>query len=381
MLSKGWIMREKIISILKFLSGIVTHLILFFSHNKSYFVFTSKYGFSDNTKYLFLYYLEREVDCIWVASDNNCYAEVEKILESYPNSSVVKRNSFKLLYILAKAKYTFVTHSFSDFGVIAIKSCPVINLWHGIPIKKMGYDSKNDIDLFSLDLINPYKTNDFLISSSEITKPFLKSCMKLTSDIVIPLGQPRNDYLFDNKNNVPLIKTLKDHYSQLEKARVFLYAPTFRDENDLSIGIYTDLIRSFTNNAQEKDVLVLRLHPKEKKLLENIKLPSNITLSLITDVQEELLAADILISDYSSIIFDFSILARPILLFTPDKDSYFINRGGSYFNYDEILQECMHIDTKKLDSIWAANFNKFDFTKLISLHSMFACKNIYDKFK
>jgi CDP-glycerol glycerophosphotransferase (TagB/SpsB family) len=98
------------------------------------------------------------------------------------------------------------------------------------------------------------------------------------------------------------------------------------------------------------------------------------------DVQEELLVADIMISDYSSIIFDFSILARPILLFTPDKISYFDHRGGSYFDYDLILQECIHIDTSELDSIWDTNFKEFNFTRLMSLHTMFACNNIHDKF-
>jgi CDP-glycerol glycerophosphotransferase len=378
----GGVLREIIVSILKFISSIITHLILFFPHHKKYYVFTSKYGFSDNTKYLFLYYLEREANCIWVASDDDCFSELEKVLEDYPYAQVVKRNSFKLLSILAKAKYAFVTHSFSDFGVFVKKSCPVINLWHGIPIKKMGYDSQNDLDLFSLDLKNPYEVNDFIISSSETTKPFLTSCMKLPSDRVLPLGQPRNDFLFENKCNENLISKLKSRYSHFENARIFLYAPTFRDKNNLSISIYRDLISSFTDNSQVEDILVLRLHPKEKALLKGIQFPANVKLSLIADVQEELLAADILISDYSGIIFDYSVLARPILLYTPDKDNYFLNRSGSYFEYDQIVQECIHINTSKLTSIWETNFKErvFEFETLKPLHRMFASKNIYDKF-
>lgn len=373
-------MRRIIILLLKFLSSLVTQLLLCAPNKKKYFVFSAKYGFSDNSKYLFLYYLKREINCVWVAADNHSYDEVVKIVDNYPHARVVKRNSLPLLFILAKAKYVFVTHSFLDLGILAIKNCLVINLWHGIPIKKMGYDSINDIELFSLDSINPYISNDFLIASSQTTKPFLMSCMKLSAAKVLPLGQPRNDFLFDNKNDQQLINELKIYYSNSIAVRVFLFAPTFRDKEQLSKVIYTDLISSFSMHANKDDVLVLRLHPKERILLAHFNLPYNVKLSAIDDVQEELLAADILISDYSSIIFDFSILARPILLYTPDKDSYFNNRGGSYFDYDDILQECMHIETSELDSVWGTNFKECNFTKLASLHSRFACKNIHDQF-
>lgn len=373
-------MRKTLIFIIKSLSKILTRLISTFPHKKRYFIFTSKYGFSDNTKYLFLYYLKQEKNCIWVASDDVCYTEVEEIVKNCPNSTVIKRNSVKLLFPLAKAKYVFVTHSFLDLGITAIKSCPVINLWHGIPIKKMGYDSKSDVDLFSLNLVNPYKTNDFLISSSETTKPFLISCMKIPSTKVLPLGQPRNDYLYDNKDNTELIKELKSHYTKVEQARVFLFAPTFRDKSNLSVEIYSNLINSFKGHSKEADVLVLRLHPKERELLESLELPYNVQLSLINDVQEELLAADIMISDYSSIIFDFSVLARPILLYTPDKEAYFHNRGGSYFEYDQILQECTHIKENELNRIWQTSFKTVNFTKLMSLHSLSASKAIYNRF-
>lgn len=367
-------------SIVKVIAKLFTQFLLLFSRNKTHFVFTAKYGFFDNSKYLFLYYVAQKSPCTWVACDEQCFNEVSALIKDSPNATVVKKNSLKLLVALTKAKYAFVSHSFADFGAIAVKTCPVVNLWHGIPIKKMGYDAQSDIDLFALNKTNPYQINDFLIASSPVTTSFLISCMQVPSTKVIPLGQPRNDYLFDNKNNTKLIRTLKLHYSLEVDAKIYLYAPTFRDKDNVSIGIYTHLINAFISYATEKDVLVLRLHPKEKALLNKMKLPCQVTLSLLTDVQEELLASDILISDYSSIIFDFSVLARPILLYTPDKDDYFANRSGSYFEYNEIFSECRQITPCELNTIWNENINIGNFKKLMSLHSLFACRNIFDRF-
>lgn len=373
-------MRKKIIKILRVFSTIITWLIINIPHKKKYYVFSSKYGFSDNSKYLFLYYLEQGHNCVWVSSDRTCYHEVENILKSHPQSKVINKNSLNLLGVLARSKYIFVTHSFFDLGVFVTKSCPIINLWHGIPIKKMGYDSINDKELFKLDLFNPYKLNDFVISSSNITKPFLTSCMDISQSKVLPLGQPRNDFLYNNMTNSLLINKLKSYYSEESEARVFLYAPTFRDNSNYSLKTYTKLIHSFAVNSIKTDNLILRLHPKERELLANIKLPRNVKLSLIPDVQEELLAADVLISDYSSIIFDFSILARPIILYTPDKEIYFSNRGGSYFEYDDIIQECIHIKDSELDSTWCSELKNTDLTRLVKLHSVFSCEAIYKRF-
>ncbi|WP_343816493.1 CDP-glycerol glycerophosphotransferase family protein [Colwellia asteriadis] len=358
----------------------ITWLLIKVPHRKKYYIFSSKYGFTDNTKYLFLYYLKQGHHCVWVSSDQTCYQDVKYIIKDSPHSKVVKRNSGLLLIILARAKYIFVTHSLFDLAVFSVKSCPVVNLWHGIPIKKMGYDSNNDIALLSLNYSNPYTINDFVISSSEATKPFLVSCMNIQSAKVLPLGQPRNDFLYQNKNNDALINKLKACYSEKNNSKVFVYAPTFRDHGDTSLLIYRDLITSFSKNAQESDMLILRLHPKERELVSGIALPSNVALSLISDVQEELLIADVLISDYSSIILDFSILSRPIILYTPDKDNYFANRGGSYFNYNDIIQGCVHVNNSELNSTWQKKLKSSSINTQLNLHVPNSCKALYDRF-
>lgn len=360
---------------------VLVGILLLIPHKKTKLIFSSKYGFSDNSKYLFLYHLKRGSKCIWVASCNTSYRVVTEVVKEFSNGSVIKRNSLLLIPSLARAKYVFVTHSFQDLGGMAVKTCPVINLWHGIPIKKMGFDSQNDIALFSLETFNPYQNNDFVISSSKATKPFFESCMALNSSKILPLGQPRNDFLMENRGNRILTNRLRQNYCANDESRLILYAPTFRDINSNGRNIYLSLIQSFKKHSQKGDILVLRLHPKEKKFLTHFELPENIKHSRLDDVQEELLAADIMVSDYSSIIFDYSILRRPIFLYAPDRNVYFKNRGGSYFDYDDILCECREIKRDQIDSMWnSLRVEEVNYPLLNSLHVENACKSISQRF-
>ena len=374
-------MKAKFTRIIKQFSALLIRFLSSISLSRTEFLFTAKYGFSDNSKYLFEYYLRQGLSCTWIASCDRGYRDVSDLIKDFPNGKVTKRNSPRLIFLLAKARYVFVTHSFNDLGGIAVKTCPIVNLWHGIPIKKMGFDSQNDIELFSLETFNPYKINDFVMSSSEVTKPFMVSCMALDAAKVLPLGQPRNDFLLENRGNRKLINRLRQNYCSSDEFRLILYAPTFRDQNSNARNIYLSLVQSFKIHAQKDDILVLRLHPKEREYLADVELPENIKHSNIFDVQEELLTADMLISDYSSIIFDYSILNRPILIFAPDRDFYLKNRGGSYFNYNDILFECREIDGDRIDSIWySLNTEEVHYPLMNSLHAENSCKSIFQKF-
>ena len=374
-------LKSRFTRILKQFSALLTHFLSSICHNRTEFLFTAKYGFSDNSKYLFNFYLRQGLNCTWVASCDQSYREVSDLIKKFPNGKVTKRNSLRVIFLLARAKYVFVTHSFNDLGGIAVKTCPIVNLWHGIPIKKMGFDSQHDIELFSLETSNPYQINDFVLSSSEVTKPFMVSCMALDAAKVLPLGQPRNDFLLENRKNRELINRLRQNYCSNDKCRLILYAPTFRDQNSNARSIYLSLVQSFKTHAQKDVILVLRLHPKERDFLADVELPKNIKHSNIADVQEELLAADMMISDYSSIIFDYCILSRPILIFAPDREIYLKNRGGSYFNYNDILYECREIDGNKIDSIWRSlHTEEENYPMMSSLHTENSCKSIFQKF-
>lgn len=323
------------------------------------YIFCSKHGFTDNTKYLFIYHVMRGHDCVWVYDEKK-----DDVLQlraqlgtidgfGYQNVELLKRNSLRLQVALTHARVVFVSHSFRDLGAVMSKSAKVVNLWHGIPLKKMGFDSKNDKELFSLrEVDNPYLINDYVIASSSKTKKDMVSCMLLPPERVLPFGLPRNDILVEEQNNSAMISELRRRYKIRDGGRLYLYAPTFRDDRSEALDIYSSLIQSFKSNARYEDRLVLRLHPNERDIVKSINLSEGVIVSEIEDVQEEMLAVDCLISDYSSMIFDFRLMEKPIFVYAPDLEVYRNNRGGFYFDFDEIFSCCIKIDDKNLSSVW-----------------------------
>lgn len=307
---------------------------------KNKYIFCSKHGFTDNAKHLCLHYAKNGFDCIWVADkslDRNIIPN---------NIKIVEKKSFELYFLLFEAKYVFITHNYDDLGWYMPKLCPVVNLWHGVVMKKMGYDYASDVKKLGLDIYNPYKSNDYVIASSEYTKQFICSCMNIPEARVLALGQPKADFLFKSSGGLN---------TKISK-KVFLYAPTYRD-NSNSVPIYMRLIESFNKFASRDSYLILRLHPNEKNLIKLEFLPENILLSTEEDSHEDLLKCDVLISDYSSMIFDFLILKRPVVLYIPDKEEYIGYRNDFYYSYDEVFSNFKKYDLNSIDDSWSCDDN------------------------
>lgn len=371
----------------KIISITVKVLKLLLQRNDLY-LFNAKHGFADNSKYLFEYYLQKGHKCLWVSCSQEDLLLVEKYCQKYPKAKVVLRNNIKLIYYFSQTKLVFITHSFNDIGDLLPPIPTIINLWHGIALKKMGYDSSFDHERFNLDKSNPYIESDYIIASSDITAKNLASALNFESSKVLPLGQPRNDILINPKDSHNFICDLRKGYlgPSSTDGKIFLYAPTFRDDSINALEIYKSVISSFEDNAFPQDILILRLHPNERILLSQITLSEKVKYSNQKDVQHDLLAADILISDYSGIVFDFRLLGKPIILYNPDYETYFENRNGFYFNYEDLFIYCMHCSTKKeLNKLFSENLflevTELDKDPILSLQSSgLASPVIYEYF-
>ena len=313
---------------------------------KKYHIFNAKHGYLDNSKYLFEYYVNKGMLCVWVANNTETFDLVKNKFSTFDNVTVKKRGSLSLTYYLCTAKYLFITHNYGDIGKFP-KCVTVVNLWHGVALKKMGFDSPNDMNSISSLEVNPYLINDYVISTSNLTATHLASAMQLPLSSVLPFGQPRNDIFSLNNSSIEKLKLeISDLYlsnrDKSDSTQIFLYAPTFRDKPANPLSIYLQVINAFEASKNKNTILVLRLHPNEKPLLDNIRFSERVVLSKCLDVQHDLLAADALISDYSSVVFDYMLTGKPIILFSPDKGAYFNNRGGFYFDYDEVFKHCTH---------------------------------------
>lgn len=225
-----------------------------------------------------------------------------------------------------------------DKGFIKRDEQKYIQTWHGsLGIKKIDGAVKSDIfanrhwcDVAKVDS----KNIDYLISNSEFENDVFKSSFWYDGEI-IKAGHPRNDIFFFSGEEKENIKSKVYDYLKIPKTKkILLYAPSFRE--DYSPEPYNIDVESVLAAMSDKFggewVFVSKMHQKMIWMLnESIHFPDTvIDASLYSDIQELLLASDALISDYSSLMFDFMLTQNPVFIFATDIEKYNTERGFYY---------------------------------------------------
>lgn len=284
-------------------------------------------------------------------SGSNCTALYEYILEHNINNEyeikvftsekdIDFNSKIKNMIYKVSSSVLITTHSILKYK----KNQNLIQLWHGIPLKSMGLlDNTYSQDWIKNDkYVFDNLTN--IISTSEFYKTLLNSTIGQPSNKYILTGYPRNDFLLENK---PL--NLKYKFKDLdENNKSIFYVPTFkkgyagrcegnsRDENFFGLDKFN--IEEFSKFLQENRYnLFLKLHPfeeqyyKEELKKKNIKniyfIDSEFLNKNGTDLYKWLGNSDMLITDYSSVYFDYLLTEKPILFINPDEDEYRKVRG------------------------------------------------------
>ena len=233
----------------------------------------------------------------------------------------VKLNSLKY-YIESLKSGIWISNVCVERGLkYKPKSTIYLNTWHGIPIKVIGNAQKtrNDYD---------YSDVDYMCCSSDFEREIFIRDFKIKNDAIVKCGMPRNDELYfvtDEKK-----KELRNKYNIPEGKKVILYAPTWRDSTDggNSYQIAPPIDMEFWNEQLgDEYVLLFRMHHLTTELLGITFNDFARDVSNVSDINDLMIIADVLLSDYSATIFDYSILERPILSFAYDLDSYALNRG------------------------------------------------------
>jgi len=275
-------------------------------------------GFDDNTKYLFLYGSNyKDYNCVWISKDKNIIKRIRKM--GYKSEYYFSLNALKLGL---KANAIFITHSLSDvMPIFYNKKTQVYNLYHGIPMKKIEFLDKN-IPLRGR-LMNHWKskrTTYFATNSSYYTEIYKKS-FRLPSNKILKSGYPRMEFLIDpDKFKVKLENPFKLGES-------FLYLPTFRDYEShiiLEDGLLNKINQIMKDNNSN---FYIKLHPFEKRKIDVSHYSNIFLLSNKHNTQEILPFADVLITDYSSVVFDFLIFDKPVIFYCHDLDKYLETRG------------------------------------------------------
>lgn len=304
-------------------------------------------SYSDSPKAIYLELLNNskynDYKFIWLFNDSSKY----KYLEN-KRTKVVKKGSSEYYKCYARAKY-WIVNSIVKESIIKKKNQIYVQCWHGTPLKKIRCDitvngsvmntvsenrKRNDIDAKRFDyLLSPsnYATEKFISAFN------LKKLGK--ENIIIEKGYPRNDYLVNYKENN--IKEIKTKLNIPKNKKIILYAPTFRDnEHDNKIG-YTYKINVDFDKLKDKlsnDYIILfRAHYFVANSFDFNKYNNFVyDVSDYDDINELYIISDILITDYSSVFFDYAILKRPIVYYMYDKNMYKNNLRDFYINLDTL---------------------------------------------
>ena len=236
------------------------------------------------------------------------------------------KNMFSFMKRYAQARYVIICDNF--LPVVSCKKreeTKVIQLWHAAgALKKFGYDTDEDIPSYYRG--NVYKNYDMVTVSSEACIPYFESAMRLPREVFVSTGISRMDFLFDEAYKEKIRERFYLNYPESAGKRIVLWTPTFRGSIQSPETIGLKEICQLETILGNEYLVIKKLHPHARHGEEQMPDFSS---------EELLIVADILITDYSSIIFDYMILGKPIIKFVPDLEKYQENRGF-YISYDDL---------------------------------------------
>lgn len=208
------------------------------------------------------------------------------------------------------------------------KDVKVIQIWHACgAVKRFGNEINRQY---------PIKNYDYVFSGSEAWGRIYSRSFGVNEDQVLPLGIARTDVLSNGKWLAEASEKLREKYPVVTNKYVILYVPTFRGNIIDGLG-YEDLKLERLLSALPDDVVILyRMHP----LLKKVSLGENDRIINVADdnLNELYTVADCLVTDYSSVVFDFSVMNKKMVLYVPDLEEYERERGLN-ISLDEIPAE------------------------------------------
>lgn len=296
------------------------------------------------------------------------------VLEFYHNfakcgSLKALKYSVRFMKLYAQAEFVFICDNFLPVSACKKrKGTYVIQLWHGCgAFKKFGYDTSGDIPKYYKG--NVYKNYDIVtVSSSECIKPF-SSAMKLDESVFKPIGISRTDIYFDEDFKAESKEMFYNENPNAKGKKVVLWAPTFRGNPSDPYLVGEEAVMNLASELFNSDkwYLITKSHPHMKK-------------PVIEQTESELsterifAAADLLITDYSSVIYEYALFKKPILIFAPDLDNYKSQRGF-YLDIEDlpakIVKDSEELNLKAVEDA-VSQFNEEE-TNLFLEKYMIAC--------
>ena len=287
-------------------------------------------NYSDSPKYIYEYIAQNhpEYECVWAINDG---AKIPY------GAKTVKRFSFQYAYYLAVSKY-LVFNVRPPLWYRKREEQVFLETWHGTPLKRLVFDQEEVTSAspkYKQQFYRQRKDWDFLVSANPFSTKTFRSCFLYEGEM-LEYGYPRNDILYwPNKDEIA--QQLKEKLGIPKDKKTILYAPTWRDDQHYGSGQYKfelalDL-KLMKERLQDDYVVLLRTHHYISDHIDVSGLGDFvINLSSYDDISEIYLISDICITDYSSVLFDYANLKRPILFYTYDFDKYKNQLRGFYID-------------------------------------------------
>ncbi len=285
----------------------------------------------------------RDFRFVWIVNEPENY----RSLKHRRHTRVVKKDSKAAFILYAKSKYWFNNVALPNY-LIPRPHQVYVETWHGTPLKRLGNDIEYEVDPRQslAEMHKKYyvkgRKMDYLVSPSPFFTEKMISSFRLdkshNEDIVLEVGYPRNDRLF--KFDEEEVREIKEELGVPEGKKVILYTPTWRDDEyskkdgfKLKEGIDFEKLMK---ELGDEYVLLFRAHHQIgfKNVATDVE--NVIDVTEVDDVNDLYIISDLMITDYSSTMFDYADLKRPMVFYMYDYDKYKGKVRDFYFDVDEL---------------------------------------------
>ncbi len=332
------------------------------------------WGFGDNAKYV-AEELVKQKDRV---SGLEIYfiANHPDIAYAPKGITVLKTNSIKAIFVLATAR-TWVDNNRKENYIRKRKGQYYIQTWHGgIALKKIEKDYEDKLGTkYITNAKRDSAMTDLYISNSSFCTNMYRNSFWYTGEI-LECGSPRNDILLNPSNQS--LSEIRTRLGVSPEAKIAVYAPTYREGDNNTEPYELDfdtLLKALEDKFGGKWIIAVRLHPLVSGQSGFIKYNNKIiNASHYRDVYELMAVSDLLITDYSNIMFEFSFMKKPVILYASDVEEYEKERGF-YFEY----QSLPYLKARTKEEL-ITNINNFDYNNYKeNMESFFNKLTIYEK--
>lgn len=253
------------------------------------------------------------------------------------------KKSLAMAKELASAKYVFINDGSNIFSAVPMrKETVVIQTWHACgAFKKWGFSTAEKIFGASRKELLRYPNYNNIsyvtVSSPEVVWAY-EEAMGIDRSKILPIGNSRTDIYYDKSFVMNALKKIRKLYPAAENKKIIFYAPTFRGRVATAQAPDALDIPLLFKALHDKYVLIIKHHPfvKERPVIEDKYKDFAIDMTKLAETEELICASDICITDYSSLVFEYSLMDKPIIFYCYDIEDYYDWRGF-YYPFEEFV--------------------------------------------